>query len=214
MLSSQNSKLKIFSAFLPAIFTVVAAVVTIIIYATVLNGDRVSTYLAVALVPLFPFACVIANLKWRLGIPQYLMALICLHIIFAVDCGTTMGFYGKFAWWDLFVHGFFGFLGCDTLYYLYMRLEGKRPNLIYHIVIILLTISLAAIWEIYEFVAGLLLNIDMQGVGSALALGKNPLADTITDIVIALAGVAVFYALLLCKRLFYKKKTVIDEDID
>lgn len=198
--------------YLPAIITAFLAVITLILYVTVIETHKASAYFAVSVIPLVPFAIIFANRKWKLGLPLYLVISICLHFVLAVDLGTAMGFYTRFDWWDLFVHGFFGFLGCAILYYLYLRLEKKEPNVVNLVMIVLLTVAFAALWEIYEFIADLLLHTDMQGVEEALERNISPLTDTMTDIMIAIAGAVIFYVFLFVRKKFFVKSAIEDKD--
>lgn len=192
--------------YLPAVATALLAVVTIVLYVTVISEHEGSDYLAVCLITLVPFALIFLNRKFSIGFPRYLIILVCLHFVLAVYAGTALGMYGVFSWWDLFMHGFFGFLCCGILYYLYLRVEKREPKFIHFAVLVLLTIAFAAIWEIYEFLADLILHSDMQCVESALAQGISPLADTMSDILIAVAGAALFCAFLFVARLYARKR--------
>ncbi len=202
----KNKFLRTGLEYLPAIVTALLAVITLILYATVITEHEVSKYLCICFIPAVPFALIFLNRKFTLGIPRYLIMLVCLHLILSVDGGTAMGLYGRLPWWDLMVHGFFGFLGCAFFYYLYFRFEKQPPKPIHMIVFLLLTIALAGIWEMYEFVADLILHSDMQGVEGALAQGISPLTDTMTDMMIAIAGAVLFYAALFIRKVFFPKR--------
>lgn len=195
----QNKKVKIFLDYLPAITTAFLAVVTIILYATFISEKKTSAYLAVAFIPLLPLVLTFLNRKQKLGFPRYLIILICLHIVLSVYAGTAMGAY-QISWWDLLMHGYFGFLCCAALYYLYIRFENGQPKWRHLVMFIILTIGIATGWEIYEYVADLFLHSDMQGIESAIEQGIPPLTDTITDIIIAIVGAVVFYVFLWIKN--------------
>ncbi len=209
---------KIFRAlldYLPTAITALLAIVTLILYATVVPEHAASDYVVICLVPLVPLALTFINRRWNMGVPRYLIVLVCLHLVLSADAGTAMGLYTLLSWWDLMIHGFFGFLGCAFFYYLYFRFEKQPPKPLHYIVFVLLTISLAGIWEIYEFVADLLLHSDMQCVEDALASGISPLTDTITDILIAIAGAVLFFAVLFLKKAFLARhKATPDNESD
>ncbi len=210
----QKKFFRAFLDYLPAIVTAVLTIVTLILYATVIEEHEVSDYVVVSLMPLVPSALIFINCRWNMGIPRYLIILVCLHLILSADAGTAMGLYTLLSWWDLMIHGFFGFLGCAFFYYLYFRFEKQPPKPLHYIVFVLLTISLAGIWEMYEFLADLLLHSDMQCVEDALMQGISPLTDTITDMMIAVAGAVLFYAVLLIKKIFPMKKEGTSDGID
>lgn len=192
---------------IPAAFVVIASILTVIFYSTGTGEKKASVYLAIAFIVLVPFAFLAIDKLGKFNFPFYLYALTCVHVVFAVDLGTTLGFYGKISWWDLFVHGYFGFLGCAVFYYLYLRFEKTPPKPIHYIVFLLLTVSIAGFWEMYEYVADLFLHNDMQAVQSALDKGLSPVADTITDMMIAIPGALLFELSLLLSRLFKKKRS-------
>ncbi len=206
----QKKFLRTFLDYLPAIVTAILTVVTLILYATVIEEHEVSDFVVVSLMPLVPLALIFINRRWKFGIPRYLIILVCLHLILSADAGTAMGFYGRLPWWDLMIHGFFGLLGCAFFYYLYFHFEKQSPKPLHYIVFVLLTISLAGIWEIYEFIADLVLHSDMQCVEEALAQGISPLTDTITDMMIAVAGALIFYAVLFVIKVISIHKTTSD----
>lgn len=193
--------------YLPTVAIALLNVITLILYATVIEEHAVSDYIVVSLMPLVPLALTFMNRRWKFGIPRYLIILVCLHLILSADAGTAMGLYKLLPWWDLMIHGFFGFLGCAFFYYLYLYFEKQPPKALHYIVFVLLTLSLAGLWEIYEFVADLVLHSDMQSVEDALAQGISPLTDTITDMMIAIAGAVLFYAALFVKKIISKRKT-------
>lgn len=202
----QNNKLKAFLDYLPAIITALIGIATFIVYITAIPGHDVGRSLFVGLAPIFPFFIVFLNRKLNLNIPMYIIILLCLHLVLAADAGTALGAYTRFWWWDLMVHCLFGFYCCGILYYLYIKVAQKKPRALQFIVIALLTISVATIWEMYEFTADLILNTDMQRVNEALLQGISPLTDTMTDIMIAILGALLFYVLLLIKYFATRRK--------
>ena len=62
----------------------------------------------------------------------------------------------------------------------------------------------AAIWEIFEFVCDALLNGDAQRVMESILMGRTPVYDTMMDIIIAIAGCAVFFFGMIIKNKFGK----------
>ncbi len=206
MEEAKSEKSEALRAYLPAIVAGLLTLTTVILYSTVIEWRWWSVYLAMAIMTLVPFAIIFVNRKWALGLPQYLIILFCVHTVLSVDMGTALGFYGKWKWWDTAVHCFFGFLACATLYYLYFRLKDDRPKAVDYIVMVLLVISFAAIWEVYEFVAGAILDSDMQDVRALMEQGLNPITDTMVDIVVAFVGSLLFLLFLYLKYLFVKRK--------
>ena len=168
---------------IPSLLVLLAGIVTVIVVATTGKPAGVTDYLSVGAGALFCLLLTFLNERFRLRISLFTLSVVCAHVFLSVDCGTALGAYGYFGWWDLFVHGLFGLVCCG----LFVGLVS----------FLLMTVGLAALWEVYEFTADLFLHSDMQGVEAAIAAGLNPLTDTITDIAIAIAGAAAFYATYL-----------------
>jgi len=115
-------------------------------------------------------------------------------IVFFTVCTLILGeihsFYDIFPWWDIFLHLFSG-VGLAVLGYTWLRqlihqkLMQSRP--IFHTIFVFSTAStVLLLWEVYEFIIDLL--------GWSANLMQPSLFDTMTDIVIGLAGVIVVCA--------------------
>lgn len=201
---SSSSAKEILIAYLPAIVCTLCAVVTTVLYSTPSivdpSGRHGTVYFDQAFMPAVQFVIIFLNRKFKLGLPYYLIALMSLHAVVSVDLGTSFWFYGRYSWWDSSVHCFFGFLAAATLYYLYPRIKGKEANWFDALVIVLIVLSFAAIWELFEYVASIVLGEDMQDWQRLVAEGKNPLSDTMFDMVVAVIGAAVFFAVFYLIR--------------
>lgn len=188
-----KNKLSKFILWFPAAVTLLSGIITAIIVIATGKQLRVSYWATIFIGVLYVFALTALNKKFKLGIPLFAVSAVCLHLVLSIDCGTVLGFYDLFSWWDLMSHGMFGLVYCVVLLYLYRRFHGKSPNLFGLVSIFLMLMGLAALWEVFEFTAGAILNIDMQCVEEAIAAGQSPVIDTMTDIIIAIAGSAIFY---------------------
>ena len=123
----------------------------------------------------------IINNKYKINDKVNLVYII--FIILAHFMGVILNFYDKFIYYDKFVHFIFGFLCAFVLNYL-LNIKYKK------IIVINITMFLATMWEIYEYVCSLLFNIDPQ---NNLTTGVN---DTMLDLIVALIGsiiVSIFY---------------------
>lgn len=188
---TEHTKRKTFYDYLPAIIVAVSTVFTLILYSTYYAERKLSSYAAMAIGAVAPFALVFVNRKCRLNLPYLLVCCTCLHIFACIDLGTVLDVYHFLPAWDLVMHGAFGILGAAILYYLILRFEGEVKAW-HYLAIFLGTIAIGAIWEMYEFVADLLIHTDMQRVQEAIANGNSPIADTMTDMMIAALGAAVY----------------------
>lgn len=143
---------------------------------------------------------VLLDEKFGLHLPPAVTALVCAHIIMAIDLGTALGFYDMLWWWDLLAHGLFGFLCSVVVLCLYMKFDARRPRTFELCIILFVTLGVAALWELYEFAAGGILGEDMQKVQESVNAGLSPLFDTMTDIAIAMVGTLIFYVTYFIDR--------------
>ena len=143
----------------------------------------------------FYFLLVIPSIirKFKLKFSVMLELIYLLFIILSCLFGSILRFYSMIYWFDSFVHYISGMLTALLAFVLliYMK-KYKEKDLIFHIVfMILVTLSVAACWEIFEFTADSLLGGDAQRV---LETGVT---DTMKDIICALLGsvlICILYA--------------------
>ena len=228
MQETKSSKiLELLVAYLPAILAGICAIATVVLYTKYSSSPRWEVIFDQIFMCCVQFVIDFLNRWLKLGLPYYLVALMALHAVLSVDMGTSLGFYGRYSWWDSSVHCFFGLLAAATLYYLYPRIKGKEANAFDALVIFLIVLAFAAIWELFEYVAGIIFNSDMQDayrltgdivnhINEARAAGStadmytlmrempNPVSDTMFDMTVAIIGAAVFFAILYPVR-FIKK---------
>lgn len=201
-----NEKFKLFLKNWMLSFVVMAVTLAVMFYYIfAMDGVKVTNYLSLLACAALSVALPYANRRFKAGLPLWLIAVMLCHFTLSIDFGTVLGVYDKIFWWDLLSHGLFGFWAAAFCLYLYKRFSGGAGAFAL-IVAFLAVMGLAAIWEIYEYLAGALLNEDMQRVQESLNLGKSPLYDTMTDIMIAAAGAAAYYLCLAVKRLIEIKK--------
>lgn len=190
-----------FSKWLPLLAASLLGVITLMIYTWGLGGRNTVVFLQVGSGAMLPALFPLLDKAIRRPLPATLYWLITLHIVLSCDLGSALGFYGRFPRWDLWMHGYFGFLAGVTLYILLLRWNGAALHPAgFYILILLGTMGGAALWEVFEYSCDLLLGGDAQRVQEALSLGLSPIRDTMTDIIIAIAGLGVFYLLLFVDR--------------
>ena len=177
----------------------IAAGITAVIY-FLRNGEPVPALyflaaLATSLAPLlFPLYYLLTGKK----IPLAICVTVCVHLACAAHLGTVLKFYDTFKWWDLLCHGYFGFNAALIVFW-FMADSGKiRLNPVWLVFLALsVALALGALWEIVEYITDRLFDGDAQRVQESLALGKSPMKDTMEDLMITVAGAAVFAALVL-----------------
>lgn len=177
----------------PCAIALSTTIATIVILAFGKSEASLTAYLSAAMGAAIAVAITLANDKMRLKIPTAIISLIIAHVVLSTSLGTALGFYDAVPQWDLLMHGLFGFNCSVVTYYLYARFNGRRPSLFDLALIAFVTLGVAALWELYEFTAGGILCEDMQRVQESINAGLSPLFDTMTDIAIAIVGIAGFY---------------------
>ena len=128
----------------------------------------------------------IINIKYKINDKINLVYII--FIIIAHFIGVILNFYDKVLYFDKFVHFLFGFL-CSYIIFNIIKVNNKYYKII---LIIIITIFLATMWEVYEYASSIIFKIDPQ---NNLTTGVN---DTMQDIIVALIGTILFN--IMCLR--------------
>lgn len=201
-----NKEKKNHVQWMPFLITVCCAIVTLLIYTLIMTKKNYIVFFQVISATFIPAIFPILSSVTKKGLPVFLNILISVHIVLAVDLGCAMSFYNQFYYWDMLMHGCFGFLASVTFYILLLKWNGENLNRFGFLALIFLsTMGCAAIWEIFEFVFDRILNGDAQRVLESIAMGHTPVYDTMMDIIIANAGIGAFYINLFIDRLCKKK---------
>ena len=183
---------------LPLLITLCCAAVTLLIYILHVGQKDYVVYLQVISAALVPAILPIVSYATKENFPLFLNLLFSIHIVLAVDLGCAMSFYERFYWWDMLMHGCFGLIASMSFYILLLKWNGRNLKRFgFFVLIFLSTMGCAAIWEIFEFTCDQILDIDAQRVMESIAMGHTPVYDTMMDIIVSIAGIAVFYISLL-----------------
>jgi hypothetical protein len=127
----------------------------------------------------------------HVDLPPEFQLVAAAFVFCAIFLGTSLGFYGRFLWWDTALHttsgcllGLVGFIAVFLINGTDHRPEGMRVSLV-AIFGFMFAVTLGVFWEIYEFIAdNLIPGLDMQVV----ATGPN---DTMIDMIVNTIGAAV-----------------------
>lgn len=178
----------------PLIVTLVLGAVTLIVYPWTTETINPVVYAQVSFTACVPAILPLLGRLTKRRFPVVINALVALHMVLASFLGSAMQFYRLVPWWDLFMHGYFGLVGSVVIYTFLLKWNGRALNRLgFYILIFLSVMGCAALWEIFEYTADALIGGDAQRVAEALRLGTSPVADTMTDIIITAAGIALFY---------------------
>lgn len=198
IMKKRNIVLQLIPFFVAAFFAVLA----IVLYTFLIENRSALDYAEMSLGALIPLILPVLGWIAKKDFPVLLNAFICLQTVLAIDFGRALGFYGLLPWWDLFMHGIFGVMASVFAAYFLIRWKGEgMTGLGKAVFILMFTLGCAALWEVWEYLCSLIFGNDPQGVQSAIEQGISPIADTMEDIMIAVAGVAVFFGVVLVDKL-------------
>ncbi len=199
MIKNEKRKFTLSEA-LPLIISLVATLVVLVIYSLTADEHDILLYLRVSLSAFAPVLLLIIERLLEREFPKYVNYLIALHIILASDLGIALGFYDRFANYDLVMHGFFGLLAAVVAaLFINIWCGGEIDRVGLCTLVLLSVLGAAAAWEIIEFCGDTLFGMDSQCVKAALAAGTNPIEDTMTDIIIAIPGALLWCVIYLAR---------------
>ncbi len=137
---------------------------------------------------LIPILFKVLNKYLKLNLSLLLEFSVTLHALFSYGLGTMLDVYHMLSFWDLLMHFYFGVNMIFILIDLSKFVDFKTNKVIYYIILVILTLGVASIWEIIEYTSDNLFGLDMQRVNESLANGINPIKDTMDDVIIAIPG--------------------------
>lgn len=119
---------------------------------------------------------------FKIHINEGLNLIYILFIFVAHFLGVICDLYSNIYWFDKFAHFLSGVITSFVAIYLLVKFK-KGKNLFFNILyIIALTLMIASLWEIFEYLSSYYFNVDPQKV---LATGVT---DTMGDLIVALLG--------------------------
>lgn len=133
--------------------------------------------------------------------PAFVNILLCVHIFLSSALGSALDFYEIFPWWDLLMHGFFGFVCSVVVFCLLLAGGGRRLHpVLFFTVICAFTLGVAAVWEMIEYAYDTLFGGNAQRVQDWVPGGPSPVADTMEDMIVSIAGIVAFYLFILADK--------------
>lgn len=151
--------------------------------------------------------------KWGVEIPSFMMILYAVFLYCAIYLGEVRGFYFLIPYWDTILHTFSG-VALGALGFSVLTLLNKSDRVPFNlspafvaVFAFCFAVAVDVVWEIYEFAADGLLNMNMQkhslASGQSL-MGREALGDTMTDLIVDAVG-ALFISLVGYISLKFKK---------
>ena len=140
------------------------------------------TTLAIIVATLLP---VFLSRRFRVRIPPEIEVLAVVFVYAALFLGEVRGFYSRFWWWDIALHGSAGFLlGIFGLLLVHIMNETEhiefymKPRFL-ALFAFMFAVGMGALWEIFEFGMDQVFGMNMQ---------KSGLVDTMWDLIIDAGG--------------------------
>lgn len=199
--------------FMPFAVALLFSIITVTVYTVTFEKIEAVRILETCVAPLIPLAIPILNRIFKIRIPFALNIALTVFAIIAIDFASVLDFYAKITYLDKFLHAAFGVVGafCVAVFLLYGNGNKMKPWCFF-ITVMFAVLGLAAAWEIIEYIMHALIGMDTQrwmpdmgAVGDMTVkdffADYNPLWDTMWDIIVAVFGVIVFYALVLIDKL-------------
>ena len=199
--------------FIPCFITVAFSIVALFVYIFAMNGREWMRIFQAVVAPLVPLVIPVLNKIFKIEIPFAFNVAIGIYAVIAIDFASVMDFYGLIPWFYKFLHTAFGAVGGMGVFIFLLYAKGdKMKPWCFFLVILLVVLGLAAALEIYEFTFDNILGSDMQrwkpdmSVAGGMTVEEyfanyNPLTDTLWDMIVAIFGVFIFYALMFIDKL-------------
>lgn len=165
--------------------------------------DLYKILIIISIIPvmLLPF---LANKLFKLNIDPEIELVYLLFIFFAYFLGTILNLYDKITIYDKIIHGLSGVIASILAIIILVKSKcyDKNPIWMNILFIICITLSVAALWEIFEFTNDKLFNKDAQKVL------KTGVDDTMLDIIIAFIF-SIIFSVIYAIEAKTKKKILI-----
>lgn len=151
-------------------------------------------------IPLIPFLFYLINIL-KLNIPYEYEMIFLIFITFGTVIGETWNAYYSIERLDVILHCLAGPILSFVPLCFFVRYETKFPIVIKWILIFLVSMGFAALWECYEFTMDTVFGVDMQKDSEGLGL-----LDTMHDIWIHLVGTSGFVIFFIIDEFKFNSK--------
>ncbi|MDX1781091.1 MAG: hypothetical protein R3256_07195 [Thalassovita sp.] len=125
--------------------------------------------------------------RWtKVEIPPRFISAAVLFTGATLVLGETFGFYDRFWWWDIAMHGAaavgFGLVGFVLIFMMFQGDKYAAPPYTVALFAFCFALAMGTVWEIFEFAMDSLFGMNMQ---------KSGLFDTMGDLIVNVFGAAI-----------------------
>ena len=147
--------------------------------------DELVNAVSTAFIFLLMTVPVLVKRKYKTRTPLELDIALSVLVFLSLYLGSLRGYYDRFPWYDLMLHFFSGILlGLIGFVLLYLLNQNSPENVnlspgFISFFAFSFSMTMSAIWEIFEFATDLFFGLNMQ---------KSGLLDTMSDLIVNTAG--------------------------
>lgn len=186
-MKTKDAKVKIVISAISIVITFICTVIALMIPLKTTNMKIIGAFASIFLISI---------VTWKFPKCFYIIAI--LFHFFAASLGSVINLYRYLEFYDKIVHYLSGIIlaeaGMIIMTYIFKKHSLKNDNILKLLFAFFFSAACAGFWEIYEFTADNLLNINMQGGNS------NTMGDIISGVLGALTYSAIMHAV-------YKRKS-------
>jgi small basic protein len=169
----------------PMIVQAIWGVMALSIVAAIFQGRWSLAFVALSTIVLSALP-ILFERRFDIRLPVNFFVAIVLFVVATIFLGEAFDFYERYWWWDVVLHGGsavgFGLIG---FVFVFMLFEGDRYNAPAWAVSFLafcFSLSVGALWEIFEFAMDQSFGLNMQ---------KSGLLDTMWDLIVDTIGATI-----------------------
>lgn len=186
-MKTKDAKVKIVISAISIVITFICTAIALMIPLKTTNMKIIGAFASIFLISI---------VTWKFPKRFYIIAI--LFHFFAASLGSVINLYRYLEFYDKIVHYLSGIIlaeaGMIIITYIFKKHSLKNDNILKLLFAFFFSSACAGFWEIYEFTADNLLNINMQGGNS------NTMGDIISGVLGALTYSTIMYAI-------YKRKS-------
>lgn len=186
-MKTKDSKVKIVISAISIGISLICTAIALMIPLKTTNMKIIGSFASIFLISI---------VTWKFPKRFYIIAI--LFHFFAASLGSVINLYRYLEFYDKIVHYLSGIIlaeaGMIIITYIFKKHSLKNDNILKLLFAFFFSSACAGFWEIYEFTADNLLNINMQGGNS------NTMGDIISGVLGALTYSTIMYAI-------YKRKS-------